>query len=252
VRALGNEKVEPVGIHVTLRISELFYSIQGEGAYQGVPTTFIRFQGCNLLPNFCKWCDTKYAQGSGGKEIPIEEVLEEAVGVLLPYEQWVCITGGEPLFQPDGLEQLVRELKRRGALVEIETNGSLPKPKWWTLVDSWCADFKCPSSGVVGVSRKEWFETRPQDQVKFVCETEEDLEFAADMIRKHVGDRGPIVLVSPVIKQSVVRYDSLASKKVSEIWEVEWLQRCVEFAKEHRARFSLQLHKVIWGNRKGV
>lgn len=227
-----------------MRVNNMFYSIQGEGVYQGVPTVFVRLAGCNLLPNFCKWCDTTYAQeADSGREMSVEQVVQEVIH-LYPYQKgWVCITGGEPLFQPDGLEELARELKRQQYLIEIETNGSLPRPGWWTLVDSWCADIKCPSSGVAGISREIWFKTRPQDQIKFVVGTEEDLEFADEMIRRHIVDN-PVVLVSPVIENSELDFDAS--------WNKEWLQRCVEFAKEHRARFSLQWHKIVWGNRKGV
>lgn len=229
-----------------MRVNEIFYSIQGEGVYQGLPTVFVRLQGCNLLPNFCSYCDTKYAQSeNGGEEKSVEEVVQNVIK-LYPYQMgWGCITGGEPLFQPDVLEQLVRELKKQQYHIEVETNGSLPKPRWWALIDSWCADIKCPSSGVAGVSREEWFKVRPQDQVKFVVGTEEDLKFADGMIRKHIADN-PIVLVSPVFPENYNEGgDGICIK-----WD--WLQRCVEFAKERRVRFSLQWHKVVWGDQKGV
>jgi len=114
-------------------VNELFYSIQGEGVYAGVPTTFIRLQGCNFLPGLgCKWCDTMYAQGSSeGTEMEIGDVLNQCTKLEgRTYKHWVCITGGEPLFQPDALHELVKGLKRYGLRVEVETNGSLEKPYW--------------------------------------------------------------------------------------------------------------------------
>ena len=225
-----------------LLLNEIFYSLQGEGVYAGVPTIFIRFAGCNLLIG-CAWCDTSYAQRSkDGKEWEIQAILDECVR-LEPrtYQHWVCITGGEPLFQEEGLHELVKKLKRYGYRVEIETNGSIEKPLWWTIADCWVADIKCPSSGVSGVSKEDWLESRFNDQVKFVVGDEEDLKFAKKVICGSVM-RSPIILVSPVTK--------VKDNKV--IWDVKWLQRVAEFCKELNVRYSLQLHKILWGNRKGV
>lgn len=228
-----------------MKIHEIFYNIQGEGVYQGLSTVFIRLQGCNLLPKCC-WCDTTYAQlESNGQEMTVDEITKEVLRVAPEFFGWVCITGGEPLWQADELEVLIHELAARGHRIEVETNGSLPKPTWWTLVDSWCADIKCPSSGVAGISKEDWFKTRPTDQVKFVCGTEEDLEFAGKMIQKHLADK-PVVLVSPVITLGCRFPDNQVE------WGRPWMQRVVEFCLTYRVRFSLQWHKVIWGNKKGV
>lgn len=224
-----------------MRISEIFYSIQGEGIHTGLPTTFIRFQGCNLISR-CSFCDTIYAQnGNGGQEMKIEEVMAEMSRLLPYFGSWTLITGGEPLWQPDSLEELVRWLRKDGYKIEIETNGSLPIPRWWTLVDSWNADIKCPSSGVCGVSKEVWFNTRPQDQVKFVVGTKEDLEFARRLINKYKA-KNPVVLVSPVIEV----------ERGNVNWKNEWLLEVAEFCKQERVRFSLQWHKVVYGNQRGV
>jgi len=210
---------------VRLRISEVFYSIQGEGVYQGIPMVFVRLAGCNLFPSHCSWCDTPYAwKPEDGEEMEVEEVVKEVGKSPLGYGSWICVTGGEPLWQGEGLEGLVRRFKGYGYKVEVETNGSFGKPRWWTLVDSWVADMKCPSSGVCGVSREEWFKTRGCDQVKFVVGMEEDLEWAGGMIRRHLVDN-PVVLVSPVIVRN-------------EFVDREWMERVVEFCKEYRVRFS--------------
>ena len=223
-----------------MRVHEIFHSIQGEGMYQGIPMTFIRLQGCNLLTK-CAWCDTSYAwDPKDGEEMSVEDILEQVKKLSPNRGSWICITGGEPLWQEKELEQLVRKLKLWGYQITIETNGSFKFPGWYTLVDSWNADIKCPSSGVCGVSNDIWFRTRQQDQIKFVVGTEEDLDFTRDTLNKHKAD-SPTILVSPVIT-----FD----KAESEI--VEWLKRVVEFALENRLRFSLQWHKVIWGDKKGV
>jgi 7-carboxy-7-deazaguanine synthase len=235
-----------------MKINEIFYSIQGEGIYQGVPMVFVRFQGCNLIPH-CIWCDTPYAQDANeGKDMDCLSVSDE-VDRLSGYKRnsWVCITGGEPLWQEAALEELVRVLKAESYKVTIETNGSLPVPRWYGIADSWSADIKCPSTGVCGTSKEDWFKTRISDQVKFVVGNKEDLDYASGVIKKHWAD-SPTVLISPVARLSNTRHDSLANRDVYENWDIEWLQEVVEFCKEENVRFSLQLQKVIWGNKKGV
>jgi len=228
-----------------LTINEIFYSIQGEGVHAGLPMAFIRFQGCNMLPP-CAWCDTAYAQKPiSGHKMSIEEVIAR-IGIYNPsLKSWVCITGGEPLWQWDGLEALLRELNKYNFFITVETNGSVPKPGWYGFATSWSIDIKCPSSGVCGTSREEWFETRVTDQVKFVVGNTEDLAFARSMILRHRADN-PEVLVSPVI--------NLDDRFPSIMWEEArpWLNEVVEFCKDMKVRYSLQLHKVIWGNKKGV
>ena len=220
-----------MGEEVSVSIAKIFYSVQGEGVYQGVPTTFVRFQGCNLLTG-CNWCDTQYARtNSGGTILSISDILEEVVAAEnRTYKHWVCITGGEPLYQSKGLHELVKALNKYGFLVEVETNGSFPKPFWWTIVDSWVADIKCPSSGVCGISKEEeWFNTRAQDQVKFVIGSAEDIPFARQVVMRNAA-RNPVVLISPV---------------VTEDREAPMRREALKLCLELKARFSLQVHKYI-------
>jgi 7-carboxy-7-deazaguanine synthase len=177
----------------------------------------------------------------------VEEVVDKVQKFAPHYKDWVCITGGEPMFQLDSLHELVKTLKKYGYRVTVETNGSIKKPYWWTLVDSWNFDIKCPSSGVCGISLEDWFETRGCDQAKFVVGTREDLDFARKVIMKHMV-HPPVVLVSPVSGILVNKEEGT----LEEYWFKPWLQEVAEFCLTERVRLSLQIHKVIWGNKKGV
>jgi organic radical activating enzyme len=206
---------------------------------------FVRFAGCNLLPH-CIYCDTKYSQKpEDGKDMDTGEVVGEVSKLLPYYGSWVEITGGEPLWQEQELEQLVRKLKQGGYKITVETNGSFKPPYWYTLVDSWNADIKCPSSGMCGVSKEEWFKTRQVDQIKFCVGNTEDLEFTKGILNRHKADN-PIILVSPIA------FNLIGEDEVTEYWDKEWLKEVWEFCLENRVRFSLQIHKLVWGSKKGV
>jgi len=115
----------------TLRIAEVFASLQGEGLRQGEPTVFVRLAGCNLR---CAWCDTKSAW-RGGAEVPVAGVLMAVRAVRQTFSAtWVCLTGGEPLLQDVG--PLIRALRRDGFRVQVETNGTRDCPAgvdWLTV-----------------------------------------------------------------------------------------------------------------------
>jgi organic radical activating enzyme len=102
-----------------LKINEIFYSIQGEGIRAGEPTVFIRFSGCNLK---CKFCDTKHEESN----IMGNETVMTRAFLLAPGCRWVCITGGEPFLQQEGLNELIDMLHAFNCRVQIETNASLP------------------------------------------------------------------------------------------------------------------------------
>jgi 7-carboxy-7-deazaguanine synthase len=222
-----------------MKIDEQFDSIQGEGIHTGEPTSFIRLTGCNLR---CKWCDTKYAF-SGGKEVPVVD--------LNPTKRWVCITGGEPLLQQGELLLLAITLKKRAQFVAIETNGSIEPPAWafirrpgytiggitTPLIDAWDVDIKLKSSGNPSDPKIIQAWTRPaySDQVKFklVVSDEDDLREVVGWT-KIVGDPTRLLL-SPVMPSSQ-----------------EWMDRIARTCVERNIRMSLQVHKVIWGNKRGV
>ena len=115
----------------TLKIAEIFPSVQGEGLRQGEPTIFVRLSGCNLR---CSFCDTKYAW-TGGEMRTRDSVVAEVKKIRLDFPAlWVCLTGGEPLLQD--ISGLVRDLKKEGLEVQVETNGTVDRllpVDWYTI-----------------------------------------------------------------------------------------------------------------------
>ena len=200
-----------------MKVTEIFNSLQGEGVNSGVPMTFIRLSDCNLR---CSYCDTKYAFDEG-RDVSLDDLYERLD------HTWVCITGGEPLLQD--LDSLVAELKERRHKIEIETNGSLPPPEWAYLVDTWVVDSKCPSSNMKSVAISEW--CRVAHCEKYVVSTPEDL---AAVQHNSVGP----TIVSPMAH--------------SEGFYIPWCRTVWEFCVVHNYRFSMQLHKIVFGNSKGV
>jgi 7-carboxy-7-deazaguanine synthase len=199
-----------------MKVTEIFRSLQGEGKNQGKCCLFIRLAGCNLN---CHWCDTEYSR-SGGKEMSLDTILEQ-VWCLNP--QYVCITGGEPLIQARELEPLVTSLHKRGALIDIETNGTYAFTRLQPYA-SICMDVKCPSSGEK--SDLALLEAiRPQDSVKFVLKDETDCRYALQIIETHriAGE----IFFSPV---TGCNYAIIAQ---------------FILANNLPVRFQLQLHKII-------
>jgi 7-carboxy-7-deazaguanine synthase len=212
-----------------MRISHIFLSIQGEGIFSGVPMIFLRTQGCNLAEDYggCRWCDTRYAQDTEGGE---EGTVEEITDALSQYpSKRVCITGGEPLWQPE-IGALLATLKGRGYWVEAETNGSIPIADHLSHADSWVVDVKCPSSGMEKYTcLANLAVLRESDQVKFVVQEPGDIIYAEQMIGT-LSTRAAI-LFSPVHG------------------DPEWLRAVAEHVKRcPEARLSVQLHKFIWGD----
>lgn len=238
------QKVRRSQLDRFLRINEIFRSLQGEGESIGVPTLFIRLQGCNLEPG-CKWCDTEYARDKGGGEVlDIDQIVEEACARIgentSPKGYWTCITGGEPLMHLS-LLPLVIGLLEKEFKVEIETNGTYEPPPWFNIVTSWVADIKCPSSGIDSGSSLEWLGLRAQDQVKFVVANDADLRFVTATLASR--EYKPQVFISPMLT-----CDNFGKVEL----ETGWVHKVAGFCVSNNYRMSLQLHKVIWGNKKGV
>ena len=209
-----------------MKVIEIFRSLQGEGVLIGTPTTFVRFQGCNL---HCQWCDTGYAR-EGGEEMSVEQILEKVDSYKT---QFVCLTGGEPLLQKDSI-RLMNRLLERPYHVTLETNGSI------SLEDVPCAenmlismDIKCPSSGM---HEKMMFGNlellSPADQLKFIVADKEDLRYAEDILKTH--EVRSSIIFTPV--------GGLDLEPVAKF----------VLSKRLNARVLPQLHKLIWGEAKGV
>ncbi len=174
---------------MALRLTEIFYSLQGEASRVGLPTVFVRLTGCPLR---CVWCDTTYSF-TGGEPFTIEAVLAEVA--RYPARQ-VCVTGGEPLAQKACLP-LLTALCDAGYEVSLETSGALDI----STVDprvSRIMDLKAPDSGECERNRWENLPClNPRDEIKIIVASRRDYEWAREQIRCHALDRRCPLLLSP-------------------------------------------------------
>ena len=210
---------------MSLRINEIFYSIQGESLYAGLPCVFVRLTGCNLR---CAYCDTRYAYDEG-MDMTIPEILGRVESY--PPAALVEITGGEPLFQ-ENTPDLVRLLLDHGRTVLMETNGSLDISR----VDSRCIrimDIKCPSSQMHAHNDPDNLgRITPRDQIKFIIETQTDYVYALNILKRLPPDfPRSSVLFSPA-------FGSLSPSILA-----KWILQ-----DGLGVRLHLQLHKLIWPN----
>lgn len=211
---------------MALRITEIFFSLQGEASRAGLPTVFVRLTGCPLR---CSWCDTTYSF-TGGEAATIESILAE-VGKY-PARQ-VCVTGGEPLAQKECLP-LLSALCDAGYDVSLETSGALDIAAVDPRV-SRIMDLKAPDSAESAKNRWENLTAlNPRDEIKIVIASRADYEWAREALRQHRLDSLCPVLLSPA--QGLVEAPALAG------WILE---------DGLNVRFQMQLHKLLWGNMKG-
>jgi len=212
----------------TLRVSETFFSLQGESTFVGLPTFFIRLTGCPLR---CVYCDTEYAF-HGGEQVPIAQLVEK---VQESAARYVCVTGGEPLAQPECLNLLER-LCDEGFVVSLETSGAMPVDGVDGRVVK-IIDIKTPASGEV--DKNCWANMallQPLDQLKFVICNRQDYDWAkSKLLEWNLIEKVREVLFSPSAAE-------LPPQQLAE-WVLE---------DRLAVRFQLQLHKVIWGDRSGV
>jgi 7-carboxy-7-deazaguanine synthase len=204
-----------------VQVTEIFFSIQGEGSRAGRPCVFVRFTGCDLR---CAYCDTAYAF-HGGRRMSREEILAE---VSRHPARFVCLTGGEPLLQAE-LPALARELLDRGYEVAVETHGQRPLGALPAEVVR-IADVKTPGSGEVATDLAYLEGLGPRDEVKFVVCSEDDFRWSLEVIRSHRLEGRVEVLLSPSHGQVEPR--DLA----------RWM-----LASGVQARLNIQIHKVVWG-----
>lgn len=210
----------------TLRINEIFHSIQGESTRVGLPTTFIRLTGCPLR---CVWCDTEHAF-AGGTNMTVAEVLARVATIGCPT---VCVTGGEPLAQKSSLP-LLKALCDAGHSVSLETSGAFDiagvDPRVSRIVD-----LKAPDSGEA--DKNLWSNLdhlTPHDELKLVLASESDYAWAKSAVgTRRLAERCP-VLFSPV------------ADRLDPAMLAEWILR-----DRLPVRFQLQLHKAVWGMERG-
>ncbi len=212
---------------MSLRIYEIFHSLQGESSRVGLPTVFVRLTGCPLR---CGYCDTEYAFHGGATQS-----FEEILATVASYQaQYVCVTGGEPLAQK-GCHQLLKMLCDAGYQVSIETSGAMEISQVDQRV-SVIMDIKTPGSGEE--SKNLWSNIAAlstKDEVKFVLVDRADYDWAKQTLGKYDLPSKCPVLFSPVYK--TLPPDQLAA------WVLQ----------DHlQVRMQVQLHKVIWGEKAGV
>ena len=208
-----------------MKINEIFYSLQGEGKWTGLPNIFIRTTGCNLR---CSFCDTKYAYNDG-KEMSIKKIVNYISRYVCKY---VCITGGEPLLQNDTLD-LINILLERNYMICLETNGSINIKKIAgkkSLMIS--LDIKCPSSNMHEEMCLENISLLGKDdQLKFVVKDRGDYNHAKKIVRK---------------------YEPICSVFFQPVWEVNPKDLANWILSDYlNVKLGLQIHKMIWGDRRG-
>ena len=211
---------------LSLKISEIFLSLQGESSRVGLPTVFVRLVGCPLR---CVWCDTTYAF-SGGRTMALPEILAAVARHEVAY---VCVTGGEPLAQEACLP-LLGELSDAGYTVSLETSGALDIGGVDARV-SRIVDLKAPGSGEC--ERNRWQNLAlltSRDELKLVLRDRADYEWA----RQVIVDR-QLARICPVLLSSVE--GELSAETLA-----DWI-----LADRLPVRFQLQLHKVLWGRLRG-
>jgi 7-carboxy-7-deazaguanine synthase len=209
-----------------LRINEIFHSLQGEADAVGFPTVFVRLTGCPLR---CQYCDTEYAFHNGDWH-DLDAIIDRVRGFGTKH---VCVTGGEPLAQPNCLALLSR-LCEEGFEVSLETSGAMDVSKVDARV-SRVVDVKTPGSREAARNRVENFALlTAHDQLKFVICSREDYDWSKAYMREHELPGRCQILFSPSFTQVPPR--ELA----------EWI-----LADRLPVRFQLQLHKILWGDVPG-
>ena len=213
-------------VEPTVRVTEIFRSIQGESTRAGFPCVFIRLTGCSLR---CVWCDTAYAF-SGGQEMQVADAAEK---VLALGTELVEVTGGEPLEQ-EGVYPLMEKLLDRGKTVLLETGGHIPLDRVDPRVVK-IVDVKAPGSGMMDANLPENLENLgSRDEIKFVLADRRDFDWALDFVAVRDLDQKHVVTFSPV-------WEKLSAADLG-----SWIRDS-----GRPIRLGLQLHKLLWGDVPG-
>lgn len=211
----------------SLRITEIFHSLQGEARSVGIPTVFVRLTGCPLR---CQYCDTAYAF-EGGKQHALADIVQTVKDFDCDF---VTVTGGEPLAQPNCLA-LLSQLCDQQLQVSLETSGAMPIDEVDERV-SVVLDLKTPGSDEANRNRLQNIALlKPKDQVKFVICDRKDYEWSrSKLLEYNLAERVGEVLFSP-------SHEQLAARDLA-----EWILQ-----DRLRVRLQLQLHKILWGSEQG-
>jgi len=211
---------------MSLRITEIFFSIQGETSKIGLPTVFIRLTGCPLR---CQYCDTSYAF-YGGEVMLIEDIIHQVTKFNC---KDVCVTGGEPLAQANS-KKLLKDLADLDFQVSLETGGSISLKEVDERVKI-IMDIKTPDSGEATKNRWENLELLKQtDELKIVICSREDYQWSKEIIEQYkISEKCPI-LFSPCA-------ESIDPRDLA-----EWI-----LTDQLPIRFQMQIHKILWDNQPG-
>jgi len=227
-----------------MKISEIFYSIQGEGMLTGVPSVFVRTSGCNLR---CAWCDTPYTSWSPeGSEMTLEDIL---AAVRTYPARYAVVTGGEPMIAPD-IIRLTERIRHLGLHVTIETAGTVYHP---VACDLMSISPKLLNStprereGGKWAAQHERLRYQPEVlkklmaeyeyQLKFVVASADDMPEIARLLEETAADRSRVILMAEGTTSDAIR------------GRAPWL---TEICKREGFRYSPRLHIDLWGNRRGV
>jgi 7-carboxy-7-deazaguanine synthase len=212
----------------SLRITEIFYSLQGESNTSGIPTVFIRLTGCPLR---CNYCDSAYAF-NGGEKVSLEEIISQ----VEQYDtRYVTVTGGEPLAQ-SSCHELMVILADKGFKVSLETSGAMDISGVDSRVSK-VMDLKAPNSGEAHrnlYSNIEYLDIK--DQLKFVISSTDDYAWAKDKITRYDLHNQCEVFLSPASGQ----------QQLTPVWLAEQILQ-----DRLPVRFQIQLHKILWGDIPG-
>jgi organic radical activating enzyme len=216
-----------------VRVSEVFVSVQGEGVTAGLPSAFVRLQGCSVG---CSWCDTKYSWAQdGGQETTLDSILTTVAQASVDN---VVVTGGEPLEHP-AFAALVDALKSRGHRVEVETAGTIPPPA--VSVDQWNVSVKLQHSNVAVEKRLNFSAIKAFRDLgawfKFVVVAPNDIDEVVDIQTRYKLPAKQIVLMPLGMRRAE---------------QLERMPLVMEWCRRYGFRFSPRLHILAWGPKRGI